>query len=62
MKISQIQLTAVREFFGEELQEEYFITDEWFLRHTEIFFDDATHTVTITIDNVNEQEYGWMKD
>lgn len=35
---------------------------DWLLRHTDIEFDDVCHTITITIDNMNEQDYKEIKD
>jgi hypothetical protein len=34
----------------------------WLIRHTEVEFEDISRTVIITIDNICDQEYGWLKD
>ena len=59
MKITEEQLDDLIEFFN-TIGTGY-IDDEWVIRHTDIKFDDTTKSVTITIDNMNEQEYGWVK-
>jgi hypothetical protein len=56
MVLKRGQIEAIRDFFDGE-----FTTEEWFILHTDIKFDDMTHTMTISIDNINEQEYGWLK-
>jgi hypothetical protein len=36
--------------------------DEWMLRHTTVVLEDFSHTVTIAIDNMNEQDYeAWRR-
>ncbi len=55
MQITEKQLDALRDFFGD-----YEIDEDWMIRHTDIRFEDISKTVTITIDNMNEQEYGWI--
>jgi len=56
MHISNRQLQALRDFICD-----YNLDDEWFLRHTDIEFEEVSHTVTLKIDNINEQEYFWLK-
>jgi len=35
---------------------------EWMNHHANIYLDDVSHTVTIEIDNMDEQDYaGWRK-
>lgn len=55
-EITKQQLEALRAFFG-DLQ----INNEWLLLHIDIDFDDITKTVTIKIDDMNDQEYDWLK-
>ena len=38
-----------------------FLDHEWLVRHCQLEFDDYTHTVTIKIDNMNEQDYFNLK-
>lgn len=38
------------------------IDNEWFERHMKVKSDDATKTITITIDNMNEQDYNYIKE
>ena len=38
------------------------IDDEWLMRHVSVDCHDPTRTVTITIDNINEQELEWFKE
>jgi len=54
--ITEKMLEALREFFDDELP-----ADEWFMRHTTVSFDDVCHQVTIVIDNLNEQDYAWLR-
>jgi len=56
MKITESQLDSLREFMGDPN-----ISDEWFLRHTDVKFDDRTTSIVIEIDNINEQEYECLK-
>lgn len=56
MNITQKQLEAIRDFW-----EDTEIDEEWLLRHTEMTFNDYMHTIYITVDNMNEQEYEWLK-
>jgi len=53
--ITKEQLDAIREFF-----DDYEIDENWLLRHISMKFDDMSKTVMVTIDNMNEQEYGWL--
>ena len=56
MRITEKQLDALYEFFDDSE-----IDEDWMIRHTDIKFEDISKTVTITIDNMHEQEYGWLK-
>jgi len=38
------------------------IDTDWFLDHMTVAIDDQTKTVTIVVDNINEQEYEWIKE
>lgn len=38
------------------------IDDDWLLRHMAVNCDDGCKTVTIVIDNINEQKYKWVKE
>ena len=57
MNISQNQLIVLQDFIGDPN-----IDNEWFLRHTDIKLDATTKTVTITINNINEQEFEWLNE
>jgi len=52
--ITEDQLDNLRDFICE-------IDNDWVLRHMEVIFDDYTKTIQVRIDNINEQEYGWLK-
>ena len=40
-----------------------FVSDDWLSWHTTVVsFDDICHTITISIDNVNEEDYKLIKD
>lgn len=49
-------LDQIREFFGDEE-----IDIDWLLNHISITFGEC-NKVTITIDDMNEQEYKWLKE
>jgi len=55
--ITEDQVVVLREFFSEEIPD-----DDFFMRHVDITMDDRCHQITIVIDNINEQEYKWIKD
>jgi hypothetical protein len=38
------------------------ISDKWFMRHAEIKMDDGTHTITVKISDMDEQDYGEFKE
>lgn len=57
MKITQNQLESLRSFMGDPQ-----IDDEWLLMHIDLEFEDQCKTITIKIDNMNDQEYKWMKE
>lgn len=57
MSITREQLEELREFFND-----YEIDEDWLCRHINIKFDNETKTVEITIDDMNEQEYEWLKE
>lgn len=50
------QLEELQEFIGSGE-----IDDDWFMCHMNLSFDDVTHTIKIEIDNVNEQDYFFIK-
>jgi hypothetical protein len=55
--ITEDQIVAIREFFSEEIPD-----DDFFMRHTNVYFSDIYHQITIVIDNINEQDYAWLKE
>ena len=57
MTISEGMLEAIRQFLGDSE-----IDSEWLMRHINIELDDHSNTVVITIDNINHQEYQWIKE
>ena len=56
MNITEKQLKALEEFFCDEE-----IDIDWLLRHIEIEMDESMKTVIIKIDNMNAQEFEWLK-
>ena len=50
--ISEPNVEIIREFFSSD-----YIDNEWFARHMKISFEDISHSITVTVDNINEQEY-----
>lgn len=57
MSIKIGTLKQIKEFIGDEE-----IDADWMMEHTSIKFDDFTKTVTIKIDDMDEQEYKWLKE
>ena len=55
--INRITLNQIKEFFSDED-----IDNEWMRDHTSINFSDFDKSVSIKIDNMNEQEYKWLKE
>jgi len=55
MKPTEMLISHLSDFLSD-------VDAEWLGRHTEFRFDDRTRTVYIVIDNMNEQEYGWLKN
>jgi len=55
MAITPHQAREIIEFIDED------VSEEWLCLHTEISFEDRTHTMTIKIDNINEQSYEILK-
>jgi len=55
MAITPHQASGLLEFMDED------VSEEWLCLHTEISFDDRTHTIIIKIDNINEQSYENLK-
>ncbi len=55
--IKQGMLRQICEFFADDM-----ISDEWLLDHVSVSFDDRTKTVNISVDNMNDQEYRWLKE
>ena len=35
---------------------------EWLRRHIKVSFEDSTHTMTLVIDNINEEDYRILKE
>ena len=50
-------IRALAEFIGD-----HNIDDEWLVDHAEIRLDETTKTVQLTIDNCNDQEFGWIQE
>ena len=57
MSIKSGMLNQIREFFNDSE-----IDEDWLISHISVKFDDNSKTVTIMIDNINYQEYQWLKD
>lgn len=57
MAVKEGMFRQIANFIGEDE-----IDKDWFLNHMTVTCDDSTKTVTITIDNMNEQEYEWVKE
>jgi len=55
MTIMPHQVDEIFEFIDED------VSVEWLCLHTEVSFDDRTHTMTIKIDNINEESYKILK-
>jgi len=55
--ITKRQSDSIEEFFSDKM-----IDIDWRLRHTSIEFNDRLKSVTIVVDNMNEQEYYWLKE
>lgn len=55
MNITKTQLNQFRDFIADT---DY---DEWLIEHADIKFYDQSKTIVIIIDNINEQEYDWLK-
>ena len=55
--INRVTLNQIKEFFSDED-----IDNEWMRDHTSINFSDFDKSVSIKIDNMNEQEYKWLKE
>lgn len=57
MAIKEEALRQIKDFFCDDN-----IDDEWIMRHVSVDCHEPTRTVTITIDNINEQEIEWFKE
>jgi len=57
MKPKELLISHLSDFLSESE-----VDDEWMENHTSFEFDDVSRTVTIVIDNMNEQEYKWQKE
>ena len=55
MGITPYQADEIIEFIDED------VSKEWLCLHTEISFCDITHTMTLKIDNINEESYKLLK-
>lgn len=57
MKMTKEQLDALRSYLNDEE-----IDEEITLSHANIELEDWNRTVVITFDNMNWQEYKWLKE
>lgn len=57
MAIKTGMLQQVRGFFGDDE-----IDEDWLLRHISVVLDEGTKSVSIQIDNLNDQEFQWLKE
>jgi len=55
--ISKETLEAIKDFFGDAD-----IDSEWLMRHVSVDLEDSSKTIRVSIDNMNYQEYGWIKE
>lgn len=46
----------------ELMSDESGIDDDWFITHMHYELDDFDKSITIKIDNLNEQEFAWLKE
>lgn len=40
----------------------YGFSAKWMEEHFSVEFDDSTKSIKLTMDNINEQDYKWIKD
>lgn len=57
MAVKEGMFRQIANFIGEDE-----IDIDWFLLHMTVELDDHSKTIKITIDNMNEQEYEWIKE
>jgi hypothetical protein len=53
-KITDAQFNELIDYFD-------FVDGDWVMLHTKIGFDDASHTVTVSIEDVDEHDYEILK-
>lgn len=56
MTISRFLVNHLQDYMV-DFTEGYGPDDDWMMRHSNIFLDDISHTVTIEIGNMNEEDY-----
>lgn len=57
MAVKEGMFRQIANFVGEDE-----IDMDWFLDHMTVTLDDQSKTVTIVMNNINEQEYEWIKE
>jgi hypothetical protein len=53
------QIEYILDFMGEF--DHGHLDIDWLRRHIKVLFEDSTHTMTMVIDNINEEDYTLMK-
>jgi hypothetical protein len=59
MSITEKQYSDLEDYLHDLFTE---IDEEWAMAHVSLKFEDVSHSITIEIDNMNDRDYGWLKE